>query len=360
MEKQYKVGIVGATGMVGQRFVTLLENHPWFKLTVLAASGRSAGKTYEEAVGSRWAMTVPMPESVKKMVVLDASKVEDVASQVDFIFCAVNMPKDEIKALEEAYAKAECPVVSNNSANRFTPDVPMVVPEINADHIEIIPAPRKRLGTKRGFIAVKSNCSLQSYVPALHPLMKDYGVTKCLVCTYQAISGAGKTFETFPDILDNVIPYIGGEEEKSEQEPLKLWGHIEGDKIVPATAPSITAQCLRVPVSDGHMGAVFVSFDKKPTKEEILKTWKEFHGPAQDLDLPSAPKQFLHYFEEDDRPQPKLDRMIENGMAVSIGRLREDTQYDYKFVCLSHNTLRGAAGGAVLLAELLAVKGYFD
>ena len=360
MEKQYKVGIVGATGMVGQRFVTLLENHPWFKLTVLAASGRSAGKTYEEAVGPRWAMTSPMPESVKKMVVLDASKVEEVASQVDFIFCAVNMPKDEIKALEEAYAKAECPVVSNNSANRFTPDVPMVVPEINADHIEIIPAQRKRLGTKRGFIAVKSNCSLQSYVPALHPLMKDYGVTKCLVCTYQAISGAGKTFETFPDILDNVIPYIGGEEEKSEQEPLKLWGHIDGDKIVPATAPSITAQCLRVPVSDGHMGAVFVSFDKKPTKEEILKTWKEFHGPAQDLDLPSAPKQFLHYFEEDDRPQPKLDRMIENGMAVSIGRLREDTQYDYKFVCLSHNTLRGAAGGAVLLAELLAVKGYFD
>ena len=358
--KQYKVGVVGATGMVGQRFITLLENHPWFKLTALAASARSAGKTYEDAVGSRWLMKTPMPEAVKKMVVLDASEVEEVAAQVDFVFCAVNMKKDEIKALEEAYAKAECPVVSNNSAHRMTPDVPMVVPEINADHLEIIPAQRKRLGTKRGFIAVKSNCSLQSYVPALHPLMKDYGVTKCLVCTYQAISGAGKTFETFPDILDNVIPYIGGEEEKSEQEPLKLWGHIDGDKIVPATTPSITAQCLRVPVSDGHMGAVFVSFDKKPTKEEILKTWKEFHGPAQDLDLPSAPKQFLHYFEEDDRPQPKLDRMIENGMAVSIGRLREDTQYDYKFVCLSHNTLRGAAGGAVLLAELLAVKGYFD
>lgn len=358
--KQYKVGVVGATGMVGQRFITLLENHPWFKLTALAASARSAGKTYEDAVGSRWLMKTPMPEAVKKMVVLDASKVEKVAAQVDFVFCAVNMKKDEIKALEEAYAKAECPVVSNNSAHRMTPDVPMVVPEINADHLEIIPAQRKRLGTKRGFIAVKSNCSLQSYVPALHPLMKDYGVTKCLVCTYQAISGAGKTFETFPDILDNVIPYIGGEEEKSEQEPLKLWGHIDGDKIVPATTPSITAQCLRVPVSDGHMGAVFVSFDKKPTKEEILKTWKEFHGPAQDLNLPSAPKQFLHYFEEDDRPQPKLDRMIENGMAVSIGRLREDTQYDYKFVCLSHNTLRGAAGGAVLLAELLAVKGYFD
>ena len=358
--KQYKVGVVGATGMVGQRFITLLENHPWFKLTALAASARSAGKTYEDAVGSRWLMKTPMPEAVKKMVVLDASKVEEVAAQVDFVFCAVNMKKDEIKALEEAYAKAERPVVSNNSAHRWTPDVPMVVPEINADHLEIIPAQRKRLGTKRGFIAVKSNCSLQSYVPALHPLMKDYSVTKCLVCTYQAISGAGKTFETFPDILDNVIPYIGGEEEKSEQEPLKLWGHIDGDKIVPATAPSITAQCLRVPVSDGHMGAVFVSFDKKPTKEEILKTWKEFHGPAQDLNLPSAPKQFLHYFEEDDRPQPKLDRMIEYGMAVSIGRLREDTQYDYKFVCLSHNTLRGAAGGAVLLAELLAVKGYFD
>ena len=358
--KQYKVGVVGATGMVGQRFITLLENHPWFKLTALAASARSAGKTYEDAVGNRWLMKTPMPEAVKKMVVLDASKVEEVAAQVDFVFCAVNMKKDEIKALEEAYAKAECPVVSNNSAHRMTPDVPMVVPEINADHLEIIPAQRKRLGTKRGFIAVKSNCSLQSYVPALHPLMKDYGVTKCLVCTYQAISGAGKTFETFPDILDNVIPYIGGEEEKSEQEPLKLWGHIDGDKIVPATAPSITAQCLRVPVSDGHMGAVFVRFEKKPTKEEILKTWKEFHGPAQDLDLPSAPKQFLHYFTEPDRPQPKLDRNTENGMAVCIGRLREDTLFDYKFACMSHNTLRGAAGGAVLLAELLAAKGYFD
>ena len=358
MEKQYKVGIVGATGMVGQRFVTLLENHPWFKLTTLAASGRSAGKTYEEAVGSRWAMTTPMPESVKKMVVLDAAKVEEVASQVDFIFCAVNMPKAEIKALEEAYAKAECPVVSNNSANRFTPDVPMVVPEINADHIEIIPAQRKRLGTKRGFIAVKSNCSLQSYVPALHPLMKEFGVNKALVCTYQAISGAGKTFDRMPEIVDNVIPYIGGEEEKSEQEPLKLWGHIEGDKIVSADAPRFTAQCLRVPVSDGHMGAVFVRFANKPSKDEILKAWKKFHGPAQDLNLPSAPKQFLHYFEENDRPQPKLDRMLENGMAVSIGRLREDNQYDYKFVCLSHNTLRGAAGGAVLLAELLCAEGY--
>lgn len=357
--KQYKVGVVGATGMVGQRFVTLLENHPWFTLTVVAASARSAGKTYEDAVGDHWMMPTPMPQSTKSMIVMDASQVEEVAKQVDFVFCAVNMKKDEIKALEEAYAKAECPVVSNNSANRFTPDVPMVVPEINAEHIEIIPAQRKRLGTKRGFIAVKSNCSLQSYVPALHPL-RAYGITKCLVCTYQAISGAGKNFSTFPEILDNVVPYIGGEEEKSEQEPLKLWGHIEGDKIVSATAPSFTAQCLRVPVSDGHMGAVFVSFENKPEKEQILEAWKNFHGPAQDLDLPSAPKQFLHYFEQDDRPQPKLDRMLENGMAVSIGRLRPDTQYDYKFVCLSHNTLRGAAGGGVLLAELLAAKGYFD
>ena len=358
--KQYKVGVVGATGMVGQRFVTLMENHPWFNLEVVAASPRSAGKTYEEAVGSKWAMKTPMPESVKKMIVMDASKVEEVAAKVDFIFCAVNMKKDEIRALEEAYAKAECPVVSNNSAHRFTPDVPMVVPEINAQHIEIIADQRKRLGTKRGFIAVKSNCSLQSYVPALHPLMADFGVDKCLVCTYQAISGAGKTFETFPEILDNVIPYIGGEEEKSEKEPLKLWGHIENGQIVPATRPSFTAQCLRVPVSDGHTAAVFVSFDKKPTKEQILEKWANFCGPAQELELPSAPKQFLHYFTEDDRPQPKLDRNLENGMAVSVGRLREDTQYDYKFVCMSHNTLRGAAGGAVLLAELLAAKGYLD
>mgnify|MGYP000667137326 CR=1 FL=1 len=357
--KNYNVGIIGATGMVGQRFISLLENHPWFEVTTIAASPRSAGKTYEQAVGDRWKMDTPMPERVRKMVVLNVNDVEHVASQVDFVFCAVDMKKDEIKALEEAYAKHECPVMSNNSANRFTDDVPMIIPEINDEHMAIVEAQKKRLGTKRGFISVKSNCSIQSYVPALNPLRK-FGITKVLACTYQAISGAGKTFETWPEMVDNLIPYIGGEEEKSEQEPLKLWGHIDGDKIVPATAPSITAQCLRVPVSDGHMGAVFVSFDKKPTKEEILKTWKEFHGPAQDLDLPSAPKQFLHYFEEDDRPQPKLDRMIENGMAVSIGRLREDTQYDYKFVCLSHNTLRGAAGGAVLLAELLAVKGYFD
>ena len=362
MDKQYKVGVVGATGMVGQRFVTLLENHPWFKLTTLAASGRSAGKTYEEAVGSRWAMTTPMPESVKKMVVLDASKVEEVASQVDFIFCAVNMPKAEIKALEEAYAKAECPVVSNNSANRGTPDVPMVVPEINADHIEIIPAQRKRLGTKRGFIAVKSNCSLQSYVPALHPLMKDFGVSKALVCTYQAISGAGKTFDRMPEIVDNVIPYIGGEEEKSEQEPLKLWGRVENGRIVKAEGPAITAQCFRVACQDGHMAAVFMKFMDgcKPSMEQIKADWAAFRGPAQELQLPSAPKQFLHYFEEPDRPQTRLDRMLERGMAVSLGRLREDTQYDYKFVGLSHNTLRGAAGGAVLLAELLCANGYIQ
>ncbi len=358
--KQFRVGVIGATGMVGQRFVSLLENHPWFQLKVVAASPRSAGKTYEEAVGSRWAMPFPMPESAKNLIVLDASKVDQVVPQVDFVFCAVDMKKEEIKALEEAYAKAECPVISNNSANRSTPDVPMIVPEVNASHTEIIPAQRKRLGTKRGFIAVKSNCSIQSYVPALHPLMEEFGVSKVLVCTYQAISGAGKTFERWPEMVDNVIPYIGGEEEKSEQEPLKVWGRIEGDQIVPATSPSITAQCLRVACSDGHMAAVFVSFDRKPTIDQIKERWAQFAGAPQKLELPSAPKQFLHYFEENDRPQTKLDRMLENGMAVSMGRLREDSQYDYKFVCLSHNTLRGAAGGGVLLAELLAAKGYFD
>ena len=358
--KQYKVGIIGGTGMVGQRFITLMENHPWFQLTAIAASARSAGKPYEEAVEGRWALDIPMPEEAKKIVVLDAqADKEKIAGSVDFIFCAVDMKKDEIKKLEEAYAKAECPVVSNNSANRFTPDVPMVVPEINPEHIEIIPAQRKRLGTKRGFIAVKSNCSIQSYVPALHPLRK-FGLKNVLACTYQAISGAGKTFKTWPEMVDNLIPYIGGEEEKSEQEPLKVWGTIENDQIVKTATPSITTQCLRVPVQDGHTAAVFVSFEKKPSKEEILQCWKEFSGVPQALELPSAPKQFLHYFEEDDRPQAKLDRNLENGMAVSIGRLREDTQYDYKFVCLSHNTLRGAAGGGVLLAELLAAKGYFD
>ncbi len=357
---EFKVGIVGATGMVGQRFVTLLENHPWFKITALAASKNSAGKTYEEAAGNRWAMTTPMPESVKNMVIYDATAdIDTITSMVDFVFCAVDMKKDEIRALEEEYAKRECPVMSNNSAHRGTEDVPMIVPEINAHHAEIIEAQRKRLGTKKGFVAVKSNCSLQSYVPALHPLMK-YGVTKVLATTYQAISGAGKTFERWPEMIDNVIPFIGGEEEKSEKEPLKIWGEIKDGKIVPATSPSITTQCIRVPVSDGHTAAVFVSFEKKPTIEEILKCWKEFSGEPQALELPSAPKQFLHYFEEDNRPQAKLDRNLEGGMAVSIGRLRPDTQYDYKFVCLSHNTLRGAAGGAVLMAELLAAKGYFD
>ena len=356
--KEYKVGVVGATGMVGQRFVSLLENHPWFRLAALAASPRSAGKTYEEAVGARWAMPTPMPGEAKKMVVMDAADVAAVAAKVDFVFCAVDMKKDEIRALEERYARLECPVVSNNSAHRWTPDVPMVVPELNADHIRIIEAQRRRLGTQRGFIAVKSNCSLQSYVPALHPLL-PFGIDKALVCTYQAISGAGKTFETWPEMIDNVIPYIGGEEEKSEQEPLKLWGHIENDRIVNAVEPSITAQCLRVPVSDGHMAACFVSFKgKAPSIETIKECWRSFRGRAQELQLPSAPKQFLHYFEEDDRPQTKLDRMLEGGMAVSIGRLRPDTQYDYKFVCLSHNTLRGAAGGAVLLAELLCAEGY--
>lgn len=358
--KHYNVGIIGATGMVGQRFATLLENHPWFTVTALAASARSAGKTYQAAVGGRWAMTTPMPESMKDMVVMDAAKdIEKVASLADFVFCAVDMKKDEIRALEEAYAKAECPVVSNNSAHRHTPDVPMVVPEINADHTAIIKAQRKRLGTKKGFVAVKSNCSLQSYVPALHPLM-GYGITKALACTYQAISGAGKTFERWPEMVDNLIPYIGGEEEKSEKEPLKLWGKIEGDVIVDAKGPAITTQCLRVPVSDGHTAAVFVSFDRKPSIEEIKGKWAAFSGEAQRLNLPSAPKQFLHYFEEPDRPQIKSERMLENGMAVSIGRLREDSQYDYKFVCMSHNTLRGAAGGAVLLAELLAAQGYMD
>ena len=358
--KTFHVGIIGATGMVGQRFAILLENHPWFQVKVLAASGRSAGKTYKEAVGERWSMPVPMPKSMENMVVYNASEdVEKIAAEVDFVFCAVDMKKDEIKALEERYAKAECPVVSNNSAHRGTKDVPMIVHEINPEHAEIIKAQRKRLGTKRGFIAVKSNCSLQSYVPALHPLM-EYGVKNVLACTYQAISGAGKTFERWPEMVDNVIPFIGGEEEKSEQEPLKIWGKIENDQIVNATSPSITTQCLRVAASDGHMAAVFVSFDKKPTMEEIKEKWASFKGVPQDLKLPSAPKQFLNYFEEDNRPQTKLDRNLEGGMAVSIGRLRPDSQYDYKFVCLSHNTVRGAAGGAVLMAELLAAQGYMD
>ncbi|MCM1365370.1 MAG: aspartate-semialdehyde dehydrogenase [Faecalibacterium sp.] len=361
--KKYNVGIIGATGMVGQRFCLLLADHPWFNVKVLAASPRSAGKPYKEAVGNKWQMTKPIPEKLADIIVKNATDdIEEIAAAVDFVFCAVDMKKDEIKALEEKYAKAECPVISNNSAHRGTDDVPMVVPELNADHIKVIESQKKRLGTKRGFIAVKSNCSLQSYVPAIYPLDKKFGVEKVLVCTYQAISGAGKTFETWPEMVDNVIPFIGGEEEKSEKEPLKIWGKVEGDKIVNASSPAFTAQCIRVPISDGHMGAVFMKFKdgKKPSKEEIINTWAEFSGRAQELDLPSAPKQFLHYFVEDNMPQTKLQRDLEGGMAVSIGRLREDTQYDYKFVCLSHNTLRGAAGGGVLLAELLCAEGYMD
>ncbi len=359
MEKKYNVGIIGATGMVGQRFATLLENHPWFNVTVLAASSRSAGKTYKEAAGNRWALQKPMPKSMEDMVIVDAANVDEVVSKVDFVFCAVDMKKEDIRALEEKYAKAECPVVSNNSAHRFTPDVPMIIPEINDNHLDIIASQKARLGTKRGFIAVKSNCSLQSYVPAIHPLMK-YGVTKVLACTYQAISGAGKTFERWPEMIDNVIPYIGGEEEKSEQEPLKIWGKIENGEIVKATSPSITAQCIRVPVTDGHTAAVFVELENKPSMEQIIKDWDEYKGKPQELNLPSAPKKFLHYFTENDRPQIKSERNLENGMAISIGRLREDTQYTIKFVCMSHNTLRGAAGGAVLLAELLCAEGYMD
>lgn len=358
--KQYRVGIVGATGMVGQRFVTLLEHHPWFQVTTLAASSRSAGKTYEEAVGDRWLMASPIPASMKNMIVLDAEKdIKKIAGMVDFVFCAVNMDKQKTKELEEAYAKAECPVISNNSANRGMPDVPMIVPEINPDHTQVIETQRKRLGTKRGFIAVKSNCSIQSYVPALTPLL-SLGLTKVLACTYQAISGAGKTFRTWPEMVDNLIPFIGGEEGKSENEPLKVWGHVENGLIVNATRPCITTQCLRVPVSDGHTAAVFVSMEKKVSVENIISLWENYSGEPQRLHLPSAPKRFLHYFHEEDRPQARLDRNLEHGMAVSIGRLRPDTQYDYKFVSLSHNTLRGAAGGGVLLAELLCTKGYLD
>ena len=360
--KEFKVGIIGATGMVGQRFALLLADHPWFKVTVMAASSRSAGKTYREAVGARWAFKdQPMPEKFADLVIYDAGEdIEKIAAQVDFCFCAVDMKKDALRALEEAYAKAECPIVSNNSAHRFTPDVPMIIPELNPEHLEIIASQKARLGTKRGFIAVKSNCSLQSYVPALYPLDEKYGIEKVLVCTYQAISGAGKTFERWPEMVDNVIPYIGGEEEKSEKEPLKIWGKIENGEIVPAKDPKFTAQCIRVPVSDGHLAAVFVDFKNKPSKDEIIDIWNSYSGEPQALSLPHAPNQFLHYYTEDDMPQTKLCRDLEGGMAVSVGRLREDTQYDYKFVCVSHNTLRGAAGGAVLLAELLCAKGWMD
>ncbi len=358
--KQYRVGIIGATGMVGQRFATLLENHPWFTVTALAASSRSAGKTYEEALENRWQMSIPIPEKMKGIVIQDAeSDMKKIAGDVDFVFCAVNMDKAKTKALEEAYAKAECPVISNNSANRAVPDVPMIIPEINPGHAVVIEHQRKRLGTRRGFIAVKSNCSIQSYVPAVTPLL-DLGVTKVLACTYQAISGAGKTFRTWPEMVDNLIPFIGGEEGKSENEPMKIWGRVENGEVINAAKPDITTQCLRVPVSDGHTAAVFVSYEKKIGMDEIIEKWENFSGEPQKLGLPSAPKKFLTYFREDDRPQAKLDRNLENGMGISIGRLRPDSQYDIKFVSLSHNTLRGAAGGGVLMAELLCAKGYLD
>ncbi|MBO4971719.1 MAG: aspartate-semialdehyde dehydrogenase [Clostridia bacterium] len=354
-----RVGVVGATGMVGQRFLTLLNDHPYFEVTALAASPRSAGKTYKEAVGTRWKLKSEMPAQYADMIIIDAADTDKMAELCDFVFCAVDMKKDEIKALEEKYAKAEIPVVSNNSAHRWTEDVPMVIPEINDAHLEVIDAQRKRLGTKKGFIAVKPNCSIQSYVPMLTPLLK-YQPTEIVATTYQALSGAGKTFNEWPEMIDNVIPFIGGEEEKSEQEPLRIWGHVENGKIVKADAPIITTQCIRVPVTDGHTAAVFVKFAKKPTKEEILKAWNDFEGEPQRLKLPHAPEKFITYFEEDNRPQAALDRDIYGGMGVTVGRLREDTLYDYKFVGLSHNTLRGAAGGAVLIAELLYKKGYFD
>lgn len=359
MEKKYNVGIVGATGMVGQRFVSLLADHPWFTITLLSASPRSAGKTYRDATAGRWVMEMPIPESIADMVVQDAADIKAAKEAVDFVFCAIDLDKAKTRELEDVYAKAEIPVVSNNSAHRGTPDVPMMIPEINDGHMAIIEAQRKRLGTKRGFVAVKPNCSIQTYVPALHPLW-DFGIEEVVACTYQAISGAGKTFESWPEMVDNVIPYIGGEEQKSEQEPMKVWGAVKDGEIVNCNKPVITSQCIRVPVSDGHLAATFVRFRNKPSIEEIKKRWAAFEGLPQQLGLPSAPKQFLHYFEDDSRPQTKLDRDNENGMAVSIGRLREDHVYDYKFVTLSHNTLRGAAGGAVLVAEMLAAKGYMD
>lgn len=357
MSEKLKVGILGATGMVGQRFISLLEGHPWFQVETLAASARSAGKTYEEAAGSRWKMSTPMPESVKKMVVMNVSDVEQVSAGVDFVFSAVDMTKDEIRAIEEAYAKTETPVVSNNSAHRWTPDVPMVIPEINPHHFDVIEAQKKRLGTKRGFIAVKPNCSIQSYAPVLSA-WQEFEPYEAVATTYQAISGAGKTFQDWPEMEHNIIPYIGGEEEKSEKEPLKLWGKVAGGVIESAKEPVITSQCIRVPVLDGHTAAVFVKFRKKPTKEQLIQALRDFRGVPQELNLPSAPKQFIQYLEEDNRPQVSLDVDFENGMGVSVGRLREDTVYDYKFIGLSHNTVRGAAGGAVLCAETLKAKGY--
>lgn len=359
MDKKLKVGILGATGMVGQRFIALLENHPWYEVVAVAASPRSAGKTYEEAVGGRWKMDTPMPEAVKSLVVMNVNEVEAVAAEVDFVFSAVDMTKEEIRAIEDAYAKTETPVVSNNSAHRWTSDVPMMVPEINPEHAEVIEAQKKRLGTTRGFVAVKPNCSIQSYAPVL-TAWKEFEPVEVIATTYQAISGAGKTFKEWPEMIENIIPYIGGEEEKSEQEPLRLWGKVENGEIVKASSPVITTQCIRVPVLNGHTAAVFVKFNKKPTKEELIDRLVNFSGEPQALNLPSAPKQFIQYLEEDNRPQVKMDVNYENGMGVSVGRLREDTVYDYKFVGLSHNTVRGAAGGAVLCAELLTAKGYIQ
>jgi aspartate-semialdehyde dehydrogenase len=361
MAEKMRVGVVGATGMVGQRFVSLLADHPWFQVVTVAASARSAGKSYAEAVGARWSMATAVPAAIGALVVKDASRVEEIAGGVDLIFCAVDMPKEEIRRLEERYAKAETPVVSTNSAHRWTPDVPMVLPEVNPEHLEVIEAQRKRLGVKRGFITVKPNCSIQSYVPALHAL-REFGIDKVFVCTYQAISGAGKTFKEWPEMVDNVIPFIGGEEEKSEKEPLKVWGSVQADGIVNASGPTITSQCIRVPVSDGHLAAVFVSFEKKPSREEMLSKWKTFQGKPQRMGLPSSPRPFLSYCTEEDRPQTRLDRDAGGGraagMGITIGRLREDRLLDYRFVCLSHNTIRGAAGGALLTAELLKTEGY--
>lgn len=357
MQETLKVGVLGATGMVGQRFLALLDRHPWFEVTAVAASASSAGRTYAEAVAGRWALATPPPTAAAGLTVQDASRVETIASGVDVVFCAVDMPKDDTARLEEAYAKAETPVISNNSAHRATPDVPMMIPEVNPDHAAVIEAQRRRLGTRRGFIAVKPNCSLQSYVPAIHPLM-SFGPRAMAVCTYQAVSGAGKTFGTWPEMVDNVIPFIKGEEEKSEQEPLKIWGHVQGDRIAPAVAPVISAQCVRVAASDGHLAAVFVSFERKPSVEDMIARWRAWEPVPQQMNLPSAPKPFLTYFEDPSRPQTRLDRDLGQGMGVAIGRLRPDAIFDYRFVCLSHNTVRGAAGGAVLTAELLTAQGY--
>ncbi|PWM68444.1 MAG: aspartate-semialdehyde dehydrogenase [Eubacteriales Family XIII. Incertae Sedis bacterium] len=359
MDKKLRVGILGGTGMVGQRFISLLENHPWYEVVTIAASERSAGKTYEEAVNGRWKLETPMPEAVKNIKVMNVNEVEKVAATVDFVFSAVDMSKDEIKAIEEAYAKTETPVVSNNSAHRWTPDVPMVIPEINAEHFAVIESQKKRLGTERGFIAVKPNCSIQSYVPMLNA-WKEFEPYEVVVTTYQAISGAGKTFKDWPEMVENIIPYIGGEEEKSEKEPLRIWGHIENGVIVPAENPKITCQCIRVPVLNGHTAAAFVKFKKKPTKEQLIEKLNSYKGLPQEKELPSAPKQFITYIEDDNRPQVKLDVDIERGMGVTAGRIREDELglYDFKFVGLSHNTVRGAAGGAVLCAEALTALGY--